>query len=290
MEQTKPSRLFRFFPLEASDFFECGKLWFSEAKDFNDLFEATPRHDALISERVEYLLKREFAFSSPQDSSDYSSFIKRMASLRKHLYAECIEIVPAGFQEIFGQHYGIACFSENLESLLMWAHYASCHQGFVVEFNLAHSVFKEGLEKVAYCNQRPFIEIEKERLILLTKSAEWKYEAEHRLIRLISTLKLGTRRDGKEKRYLELPPDSVHAVYFGCRMPDLNRDDMLKSLKSKDWNHVSRFLMRRHHTDFAVVPTSWEQFKLPSQNLQKLLNDYNAFKAKQKSNGPRKLI
>lgn len=269
-EPAKPKKLYRFFSREASDLFASRKLWFSAAKDFNDLFEVLPRYDSLLSKEIEDATKKGYAFLPPHIAVDWPTYKKHISQFNKQLYQESIETIPAGFQEKFSQHFGIVCFSENLTSLLMWGHYASCHQGFVVEFEPNHILFPaEEFGRVSYSQTRPCVETKEHWTILLTKSPEWSYEAEHRLIKPLVSLQRCKRRDGAEKPCLDLPPDSVSAVYIGCRMPETNRNEILDALKAPEWKHVGRFAMRRHETDYAVMPIRWEELKpVPQDAVQ----------------------
>src|SRR5882672_9768119 len=110
MNQTTPFRLFRFFPREASDLFSSKKLWFSAAKDFNDLFEVLPRYDNFLSREIEDSLKKEFAFLLPEIAVDWPTYKKHMSQATDQLYEESIETLPAGFQQKFSEHFGIVCF------------------------------------------------------------------------------------------------------------------------------------------------------------------------------------
>lgn len=45
-------------------------------------------------------------------------------------------------QSTLGSKYGILCLAEAPDNLLMWAHYADCHRGFVVQFDDTHPFFQ----------------------------------------------------------------------------------------------------------------------------------------------------
>lgn len=264
-DQKRPTRLFRYFPLEASDIFSTQKLWASAAKDFNDVFEVVPRYDSLISSSIERELKKQFAFLPPEILVDWKTYKKRMQIYTSPIYSEAIEVVPQGFQEKFSEHFGIICFSENLESLLMWGHYASSHQGFVIEFDVSHSLFgPKELAGITYSKERPLAEAAEQlqhQQILLTKSSEWSYESEHRLIKPLKNLNQAMRRDKKEKHCVDLPFDAVKAIYFGCKVSKAAYDEILNDLKDLRWRHVSKFVMRRHETKYAIQPLPLEQIR-----------------------------
>ncbi len=260
--QDKPQRLFRFFPEVASDFFNSKKLWFSAIEDFNDLFEVVPRYDSLVGGHLESETKKRFAFLPPEIRVDWLTYNRVMTQFTSPVYEESMETLPIGIQKKFSETFGMVCFTENLSSLLMWGHYASCHRGFAVEFEPAHPLFQtDDFGKVDYSKHRPRVETENHRDVLHTKSPEWKYEQEHRLVMPIVALQRATRRDGKEKPFLVLPPDSVRAVYLGCRMTEPHRSALLEALRLTEWKHVARKVMRRHHTDYCVEPIDFEKLR-----------------------------
>lgn len=265
--QKRPARIFRYFPPEASDIFSARKLWFSAAKDFNDIFEVVPRYDSLISNQIEEALKKQFAFLPPDVLVDWQSYKKHMQIYTSQIYSETLETIPQGFQDKFSEHFGIICLSETLDSLSMWGHYAKSHQGFVVEFDPRHSLFaSKELGKVLYSNERPEAEASQglnSWRIILTKSPAWDYECEYRLVKPLKGLKRATRRngDGTEKPYIDLPCDAVRSVYFGCRIHRKARDEILNDLKVDNWKHVLKFIMRRHDIKYEIQPLPFEKLR-----------------------------
>lgn len=262
----RPKRLFRYFDPAASDIFAQGKLWFSAAKEFNDIFEFVPRYDQLVNSQVEHAVSMEFAFSfmKPGPQLGWREFKRVLAPAAQMVLTENLEVLPEAAQRKFSEHFGITCFCENGESVLMWGHYTRCHQGFVVEFNPSHPMFDpKELGKIEYSVSRPFADEKDYRKLLLTKSVEWAYEEEHRLIKPFHQLALGKRRDGKEKHFMPLPVEAVSAVYFGFRMQDSTRDELLKSLAVPSAKHIKAHVMRLHRTDYKVVPILWDEWKAP---------------------------
>ena len=109
---------------------------------------------------------------------------------------------------------GVVCLSEVDDSLLMWSHYADSHHGFCIEFerdehnDLGNS---EQCLPVVYQKEFPAFtldEIEDKKAtarILTTKSEEWAYEKEWRMI---------TKKDIS---MIQLP-GKITGVIFGSRM------------------------------------------------------------------------
>ena len=99
--------------------------------------------------------------------------------------------------------FGILCFTEKKDNLLMWSHYANSHKGFVLEFFPNHIYFDrrqkvnqiaEHLKKVRYTIKRPeFVffndDLSKNQMMdnwidnfIWVKSAHWEYEQEWRML------------------------------------------------------------------------------------------------------------
>lgn len=127
-----------------------------------------------------------------------------------------------------------ACFSEAVESILMWSHYADSHKGFVLEYDfrptLANPINNMLVLPVIYSNERldasaymawAFLTLNGSRVpnpdtmahikVSLHKSLEWEYEREWRMID-------GTPRSNP----FDTAPSVVHykpnAIYYGCEM------------------------------------------------------------------------
>lgn len=143
----------------------------------------------------------------------------------------------------------ILCLTSKKNNLLMWAHYANEHKGFVVEFDKNHIFFKD-LEKVNYSRRRyredylkyvyplnnnKYRESNKRYLI---KSKDWKYEQEYRIIeKLDSCIK-----DDKNNYLKGIPSEAIKAIYIGCRMSDKNQDKILKIINTdKKLNNIKIF-------------------------------------------------
>jgi hypothetical protein len=127
--------------------------------------------------------------------------------------------------------YRVYCLTERPDSPLMWAHYASSHTGICLEFDTRKAPFTEafppftgGLLKVKYRSTYPAYDIVSGGYpALFTKSEDWSYEAEWRLIaeerrfaRSFWTLK--TNND-----FLTLAPGVLTSVTIGCLADEPSR-------------------------------------------------------------------
>lgn len=149
-----------------SDFFKKPSLRLSQRCALNDPFELSPDQDTL--DKILEDAHREDFF---QQIAEYAS--------------------DEGFDDT-----GIISFTESYNNLLMWSHYADEHKGIVVEFDyhILNTHFNKviglssSLERVLYNRERHEIlpHATSPKINLLTKSDDWIYEKEHRVITKIS--------------------------------------------------------------------------------------------------------
>lgn len=113
---------------------------------------------------------------------------------------------------------GVCCFSKTNDNLLMWSHYASSAKGFCLEFDCSNSDDFSRLFPVEYVEKPPEIDYKKAfdidslyfaKTLLCTKSLNWKYEKEWRLIH------------NEINKLYTYHSESLTGVYFG---PEIDRE------------------------------------------------------------------
>lgn len=293
-KQNKPEKLFRFFPPEASDFFASKKLWFSSFTDFNDPFEMMPRYDENIESGIIEHAKRAYAFLPPTENIGWPEFLRRYKKGVLETHGENLECVPEVFKKKWSELFGILCLVGNpngQNNLHMWGHYAKGHSGFVVEFDPNHKIFQiegqmELFGEVKYSPHRPAFKAGVHNLSFM-KGMEWKEENEYRLIKVVTNLQLGERvwNNGtvnvKKQWYFDLPTDLVLRVYFGCRMPDSKREEMIKSLETSEWNNIEPFVMRIHRENYELERIPLKEWKpMSKETKEQVEKDWDASLAK----------
>ncbi len=85
------------------------------------------------------------------------------------------------FKNDIRKAFGFVSFSHNWHNALLWSHYADCHKGMCLGFDL-----KDGLaQPVRYAKTRPFLPPQTTQntatTLLLTKAHAWAYEEEWRV-------------------------------------------------------------------------------------------------------------
>jgi hypothetical protein len=111
----------------------------------------------------------------------------------------------------------------------MWSHYADQHRGFLLAFNARHPFFDQRrssddefhhIRKVRYADERPTTTAI--GLLgphtLLTKSAEWTYEQEWRMLVEFERFPHRVLPAAADVHLVQLPRSCIVGVVLGCRM------------------------------------------------------------------------
>jgi hypothetical protein len=173
-----------------------GTIKFSAPSEFNDPFDCSPDYD--VQKHLEYVSGRKDLLKKAGEKLGFSP-AKRLQNKKKMLK----NVERATSQEDYGgriaEQTGICCLSRDPLNLLMWAHYAKNHTGFVVEFSIPQNMecTKEEVSeiiighlfplKVEYSKEKPVIDSNDDNDTnlnkqFLTKSIDWVYEQEERVI------------------------------------------------------------------------------------------------------------
>lgn len=129
------------------------------------------------------------------------------------------------------------CFSETLDNILMWSHYADKHKGIAIAFKTSTLYWKEELfRKIKYSDTRVRIPLEEGdsstfiNELITTKAKCWEYEKEWRIIKY----------DAQNINSLSFDESFIDCIYIGLKVPDASckeivhlRDTSLKGVKIK---------------------------------------------------------
>lgn len=226
------------------DLLVLGELYLSPTSQFNDPneFRANLSLTSDLAAREAWIDR--ISMGSAADRSD-PALPAQVESLKQKIRKEEINTT-----ELMGQvwalqanDFGIACFCQNPRSHLMWAHYARSHRGVAIQFDYSLCAGVLALaQRVEYRDALPELiwpdDAGRSLEPLLSKSSDWKYEAERRYInrrvigrtirfdaRAVSGVILGQRfkDDSRTKVWLEdvleertwhgLPPVKIYAAH-----------------------------------------------------------------------------
>jgi hypothetical protein len=162
------------------------EVYFSTAKSFNDPFDLRPIFSFKASRGARLIKYKEVA--EQQTHLNRAQKRSRVKELVREKNSEGEIDLTEYMQRKLTSEIGLYCISEKNDDILMWSHYADSHRGICIEFSRKSQLTANAL-KVIYSTERvpinPFIDNSDEMAdrSLLTKSYQWSYEMEWRLIR-----------------------------------------------------------------------------------------------------------
>lgn len=206
-----------------------GTIKFTSPSKLNDPFDCAP--DVKTHNIAEYLNARPDLLERLERAGNILKLSPAQRSEEKQTMIRRVE--TAAEQGAFGQQaaekVGICSLTRDPLNLLMWAHYAQHHTGFVVEFDIPVTVtdideppteqLLEWLipQEVEYQRSKPVVNFfddrdAKTKKQFLVKGEDWEYEQEERVIDYVRGY--GIRKYDRET--------ILHSVIAGMKMD--NRD------------------------------------------------------------------
>lgn len=194
--------LYRYLPMDSDasnltleqrkieDLLVRGELYVSSVNQFNDPneFRARVQLTSNVEARDQWI--RGMAERNVRASGLTGRAARNMVEALFKKMTVSANSVPHLVQDTWssqGEAFGICCFSQNPRSHLMWAHYARSHHGICLQFDYSlcpgvlalaqRVIYRDELPQLTWPeDQRRSVEP------LLTKSLDWRYEAERRYI------------------------------------------------------------------------------------------------------------
>ena len=253
----RPSHLYKYQPLCAQSLsnLKDRTLWFSAPAHFNDPYDCA--NDVVPDQLPEAEFVRLYEMMR-KDANDGIRFDAKYQSGGKPndlFRTETMNSIRSNFDARRRLHLhqrGVACLSEHVDHLLMWAHYADGHRGFCLEFDAANDPFNRAREvtyheRPALVNPVDVLDDAKEddldrNLIgsmLLAKSDHWAYEREWRLLHMKADHAYGYHFA------------SLTGIYFGAAMPETHIEILAMILKGSP---TKLYRMQHNPRDFSLTP------------------------------------
>ena len=283
--------LYKYVSAERIDILQNQLIRFTQPNALNDPFEARPNFHATIEG-----FAREFANTIRQNPGMWEDCRRvTQTNLDQQLFADTIEGNPDNaaqlyrslgrqppLPELLGKSYGlpdklykevynlvgILSLSETPDNLLMWAHYAEGHTGFVLMFDGSHDFFKgdnpdpeiaRGFAKpepVQYKSERPRTPIEDPPLeILLIKGSDWKHEKEWRYLKHLEDADERCKdANNLDANLFRLPPKCIRSVTLGCyRSKELENKIVALRHDNPEFGHLQILQARASTTRYRLV-------------------------------------
>jgi hypothetical protein len=209
------------------DTLKNGRVHLSNPQSFNDPWDCRPCFDArCIADPVSRGKWRSFLEARLKELQPEQEqvLIERLGPdwhNNDAFMVMTINKMTSSVEEINAERWRIYCLTRRPDSLLMWAHYGDKHTGICLEFDAAIEPFVRAY-RVLYNDTLVVLGpdcIEDARkvadAVLLSKSKEWKYEGEYRLLgrdhSIDPAFSIPT-----EGGFLRLPEVALTGIIVGC--------------------------------------------------------------------------
>lgn len=256
-------RLYKYLHPDRIDILKNLTIRFSSPKDLNDPFELKPSVKGLATskELIDHLhqgipdeiekgyrklprnVRRRITLN--QFRANASNFIPDAEQSMLEMASHATPILEEKLRQAMESEIGLLCLSEVPDSLLMWAHYADSHRGFLLEFDVDSTFFNQRrsendefgfLRSVRYQSSRPHILMSEMEAIdvFLTKGEDWRYEAEWRMLMPLSQATKHLEKPNETVHLFDLPTRAIVGITFGCRMLDSVKSEIQNFLINSD--------------------------------------------------------
>ena len=183
-----PASLYKYYRGTERDLenIKANKMWYSAPCNFNDVFDC----EITVDEKALFNCALQLAPEGAKIRAGSPAWKQIQTTMRKEVKSFCSTF------EAMRSTMGVSCLSEIDDSLLMWAHYASNHRGMCVEYDLMQVNKQLNFTPVPiiYSKERVCLNVlnpdtagnDSVALFLrsiTSKSEEWSYEREWRIIR-----------------------------------------------------------------------------------------------------------
>jgi hypothetical protein len=220
----------RIFPIVAFN-----RLYFSKPYGFDDPWDCRPFFDVnCINDSVwreqtalwmERLCEDRLSTFSPWQRERFKRIIREHSEILKNMALEANRMT-----EKIGDVFRIFCFSACVDHPLIWSHYTNKHTGVCLEFDTTTTFFSDAV-RVTYGSDCPSMRLQTDNidealLPVFTKSQDWGYEAEFRLIAQERTKKVNHQTLIADDHWVRFPPKSLKSIIVGCMMGERDREAM----------------------------------------------------------------
>jgi len=301
---------YKYVPPQRVDILEKNCILFSPPALFNDPFEMRPLFDAVedpsnaaakwavgknsipfllnhIHNRYDELSPDERAatnfddfmknFVSSSHTTDPSS-ISEIVRLEVKASVRALNADPLTannmLREALNEAVGVLSLTKTKDNLLMWAHYAQSHTGFVIELDETNDFFHQQrsatdqfgyAREVVYSETRPtnllLVNAPFETIYLVKSERDWKYEQEWRVLRSLEDANGSVKIDitdedsGTIRSYptFHLPPECITGIIMGCRMSETCKRKIGNILKgTREYSHTKLQAASIAETRFSI--------------------------------------
>lgn len=203
------------------------QIWFSSPNDFNDPFDCNLKchylKDVEFEERINDELRD--VYNSVDNNEEFfktHKVLTAIAEAHDDNLRKNTSKLNTNLQDTV-KDTGIACFSKKNDSILMWSHYADNHKGVCLKFKTSDSEFFDKMATVMYTEKFPNLNNEfrysdSQNFLFFTKSKEWEYEEEVRVLK-------------KPRQLFKFKPEVLDSIYFGAKCTEEKRKEIIELVR-----------------------------------------------------------
>ncbi|WP_043319502.1 DUF2971 domain-containing protein [Microbulbifer sp. HZ11] len=227
-----------------------GEIFLASPNTFNDPFELSPNISMPKSREIYEYFENDRSIKLNKSQKE---IITNMAN------QEFLKESSSLATENWLNRFGILCLTEEPNNLLMWAHYGDSHRGVCIGFD-SSSKFFSSANKIAYEKIRPSLPFNPGKnktdnslkKTFLTKSIDWSYEKEWRIVKreakedeLNYYKRIYKESPEKEDEILQILLDSggpglyefskssIRNIYLGSRISDSIKEDVIAFVEER---------------------------------------------------------
>ncbi|WP_284462370.1 DUF2971 domain-containing protein [Chryseobacterium sp.] len=246
---------YKYLPIERITYFENELLRFSQAADLNDPFECLPQKPQREDLYDTIRLATQIFTNGNSDWENHA--------LEK-FNDEWIDNFYKNAYTNINRDIGILSLSKNWKSSLMWAHYTVSHRGFCIGFDENHDFFKDFLSSdkntsrytkdVLYSEKRAKIPTSLSEPTLtfepfLTKSIEWAYENEVRVIATLNSASSVITTEPYNICLFKVPHTALKEIILGV---NIDSDSEKKIREFAEKSNIEIFKTKISETEFDM--------------------------------------
>ncbi len=273
--------LYKYLSSNRVDVFLNCKIRYTQLGDFNDPYELNPHIDAIVGKEeiikltqanLPKLVEEEYEKHPIVHTLISKAEFLELAELQENsvlksmtiLEPLILKLLPSSLQNVFNSSIGALSLSEDPKNELMWSHYAEEHRGYILGFDSTHSYFNQPvsgsdelryLRKINYTKTRPNINLMNTNGVelFLTKSINWQYELEWRIIRPFTEATEVLDKNPYPIYLFSFPEKAFSEVILGFRMSDEKKKIIQHKLANDDnYSHIKLYQAQLDESDFMI--------------------------------------